>query len=412
MKQKGKAIASSIVSIALSASLAVGGTFALFTSESEVNIAVTSGTVSLIANIDEDSVQTKQLYDTAYTQGVDNMFEGEATFGTEGLTLEKFVPGDGIKFNIVVKNESTVSVKYRTIISCKNDNGLFAGLKVDIDNLANYNGEEYVAKWESKEVGAQDIIVPVIIELPEDANNEYQDKTCTISYKVEAVQGNAKTYNNVKATTTEELTNALADASEGDLIDATDVTLDVNTIGTDIPNGKRAVNIPGDITIQNLTITGSYRGGNTLYFQGTADQEIVFENCAFTLTGRSLGFDFLCAEDGVNSVVYNGCSFDGAVVLEFLNSHNGVATYNNCTFTKSSFGNSYVMANGGTHLFNGCTFDYTGLTQSNIGVINTASINSVSESDGSNPTVVILDGCTRINCGTRKYGSNSTLTVK
>ncbi len=193
MKKKNIVI-SSFATIALCLSLLMGSTFALFTSESKVNIAVTSGKVSVVANIDENSVQTKQLYDTQYEDGKDNMYEGEATFGAEGLTLEKFVPGDGIKFNIVVKNESTVSVKYRTIISCENDDGLFAGLKVDIANLASYNGSEYVGKWQSIPVGAQDIIVPVTIELPETAGNTYQEKTCTISYKVEAVQGNAKTF--------------------------------------------------------------------------------------------------------------------------------------------------------------------------------------------------------------------------
>ena len=90
----------------------------------------------------------------------------------------------------------------------------------------------------------------------------------------------------------------------------------------------------------------------------------------------------------------------------------GVSTYNNCTFTKAASENHYVMAYGGTHNFNGCTFDYTGVTQSNMGTINTACVNSTSESDGSNFTVVVLDGCTRINCGTRTYGLDSTLTVK
>ena len=98
--------------------------------------------------------------------------------------------------------------------------------------------------------------------------------------------------------------------------------------------------------------------------------------------------------------------------MEFANNPNGVATYNNCTFTKAASGNHYVMTYGVTHLFNGCTFDYTGVTQSNMGTINTASVNATSESDGSNFTVVVLDGCTRINCGTRKYGANSTLTIK
>ena len=37
-------------------------------------------------------------------------------------------------------------------------------------------------------------------------------------------------------------------------------------------------------------------------------------------------------------------------------------------------------------------------------------VNVYSESEYS--TVVVLNGCTRINCGTRKYGPNSTLTIK
>lgn len=56
------------MTIALCMSLMAGATFALFTSESKVNIAVTSGKVSVVANIDETSVQTKQLYDAEWLQ--------------------------------------------------------------------------------------------------------------------------------------------------------------------------------------------------------------------------------------------------------------------------------------------------------------------------------------------------------
>ena len=44
MKKSAK-ILSSLTAIAMSASLVVGGTYALFTSESKVNVAVTSGKV-------------------------------------------------------------------------------------------------------------------------------------------------------------------------------------------------------------------------------------------------------------------------------------------------------------------------------------------------------------------------------
>ncbi len=192
---KRNVVVSAILAIMLCISLIAGATFALFTSKSKVNIAVSSGKVSVTASIDNASVQTKQLYDTNYTQGADNMYEGVATFDENGLTLEKLVPGDGIQFNIVVENESSVTVQYRTIITCENDNGLFAALNVSIGDKLGYNGVTFVSDWAQLAVGAADAIVPVTIELPEDSGDEYQDKDCTVSYKVEAVQGNAQVEN-------------------------------------------------------------------------------------------------------------------------------------------------------------------------------------------------------------------------
>lgn len=192
---KKKTILLSILSIIMCLSLTVGGTFALFTSKSEVNVAVTSGTVEISASIDQNSVETKKLYDDAYTTGANNMFGGVATFTDNSLELATFVPGDGIKFNIIVKNTSNVTVKYRTVISCSEDNGLFAGLDVSIAGIENYNGKKYVTNWASLDAGSADMIIPVEIELPELAGDEYQTKTCKINYFVEAVQGNAKTEN-------------------------------------------------------------------------------------------------------------------------------------------------------------------------------------------------------------------------
>lgn len=194
---KRNVVVSAILAIMLCVSLIAGATSALFTSESKVNIAVTftSGKVSVLASIDETSVQTKRL-NTEYAQGANNMFEVSASSDDNGLTLENLVPGDAIKFNIVVKNKSTVTVQYRTIICCESDNGLFAGLNVNVGDKEGYNGVTFfVSAWAQLAVGVEDAIVPVSIELPKDAGDEYQDKTCTVSCKVEAVQGNAQVKN-------------------------------------------------------------------------------------------------------------------------------------------------------------------------------------------------------------------------
>ena len=258
---KRNVVVSAILAIMLCVSLIAGATFALFTSESKVNISVTSGKVSVVANIDETSVQTKQLYDTQYKDGKGNMFMGEdvATFTATGLELNNVVPGDGIKFNIVVKNESNVTVKYRTIISCENDNGLFAGLNITIDEN-NYNSVKAVSSWEELTVGSANEIVPVTIELPEGAGNEYQEKTCTISYKVEAIQGNADTVDvdgSGKTTTEKEVEDANGNKA-------------IAFVGTAVKNGEIGLSLEVeelDETIDDNVQTGYFelKDGNTAY---------------------------------------------------------------------------------------------------------------------------------------------------
>ena len=193
---KRKSLWLSILTIVMCLSLSIGATFALFTSESDIDIAVSSGKVEISAKIDRGTIQTKQLY-TDYAAGDDNMYESEPSFDEEGnLTLTHLVPGDGIAFKIIVHNGSNVTIKYRTIISCVEDNGLYNGLKVDIAGIQNYNGAKYVANWAVLEAGSADIEVPVSIELPDAANNnDYQDTSCKLNFFVEAVQGNAKTEN-------------------------------------------------------------------------------------------------------------------------------------------------------------------------------------------------------------------------
>lgn len=48
------------------------------------------------------------------------------------LVLTKVTPGDKVTFTINLKNNSNVAVKYRTIISCKDDDGLFNGLEFTV----------------------------------------------------------------------------------------------------------------------------------------------------------------------------------------------------------------------------------------------------------------------------------------
>lgn len=191
---KRNVVVSAILAIMLCVSLIAGATFALFTSESKTNIAVTSGKVNVTAKIDETSVLTKANGDAAYISGADHMYEATAQFNEDGLTLTKMLPGDGIQFNIVVTNNSDVTVKYRTIIACEADEDLLDGLNVRIDGEA-YNGTTKISPYSTLSAGSSSSVatVPVSVEMNESAGNEYQNKTFKFSYKVEAVQGNANT---------------------------------------------------------------------------------------------------------------------------------------------------------------------------------------------------------------------------
>lgn len=272
---KKKIILSAIMSIVLCVSLIAGATFAIFTSESKVNIAVTSGKVDVSATIDEKSVKSKQLYDEEYTDET-HMYQGEAEFTEDGLKLSKFLPGDGIQFNIIVKNNSSVTVKYRTIIGCESDNGLFYGLNFYV-NGALFGGSTVVSEYTTINQGSGDVLVSVKVELPEDAGNEYQDTSCTLYFKVEAIQGNAATEDvptDILAIySAQDLKNFAKQINEGNLFEAykeiklmDDIDLSgemwkpINVITTGDNSVKWIFNGNGK-TISNLTVKGERNVG-------------------------------------------------------------------------------------------------------------------------------------------------------
>ena len=181
MRQKGKAIASSIVAIAMSASLAVGGTFALFTSESEVNIAVTSGTVNVEASVNKDSLKT---YSMGAIQDAGKFQNGgTAAFNADSqLELSLMTPGDKAEFTVDIANNSNVAIQYKVTFGVSGD-------LADALVCSATNAEE---KWIYAEAGKAIDSVDVSVELPESVNDDYQSKTNTVvSVIVEAVQGNA-----------------------------------------------------------------------------------------------------------------------------------------------------------------------------------------------------------------------------
>lgn len=241
---KKKALLSSLLTIALCFSLIAGSTYALFTSTSEINVAATSGTVSVQASIQD--LMLKDLNETKYVRRVADgetaNFESGATPDTRTLTftdgnkltLSNIVPGDSLKFYVNIHNDSNVSVKHRVVIEAEGE--LFSGLKVTTDGES-FLGQSYTP-WTLLEVGSADVRIPIEITLPDSGNNDhdnkYQGKTCTMTVRVEAVQGNAETFNDTAAGA---VVDTEVDAVTGKLETAVNSTVSANGFTAEIPAG-------------------------------------------------------------------------------------------------------------------------------------------------------------------------------
>ena len=208
MKGKGKIILTSIATMALSASLIVGGTFALFTSESEQNIVVTAGQVKVEANIVDLKLYSAKAADSTATNAFqdeknqwyvheyqgDNVLNfsmgGEADLTNGTLTLTNVVPGDKVEFDITIGNSSNVGILYRTVVTCEDGEELYTAL--DFGGAVDYSQySSYKSGWTFIDANSGISTVTFSIAMPVKLGNTYQNKSCKIKFKVEAVQGNA-----------------------------------------------------------------------------------------------------------------------------------------------------------------------------------------------------------------------------
>ena len=184
---KRSVIITAILAIIMCASLAAGATFALFSSSSSVNIAVTSGNVEVTASV----VDIQKSYVDENNETVNGkLFSGDATFdeGAHTVTLSNVLPKDTVEFKVKVVNGSNVAIKYRMVMSLVEDNGLFSSLDITLNGKKFY-GYTSGTKYALLEAEQQIAAIPVVISLPKEAT--CNGSACKLTYKVEAVQGNA-----------------------------------------------------------------------------------------------------------------------------------------------------------------------------------------------------------------------------
>ena len=182
---KNKIIISSILTIALCLSMIAGSTFALFTSNSQTNIAVTSGKLEVVANINDDLALTSLGVAQTGTFANGGTAEIVTVDGIPTLELSRLTPGDSVSFSITVENKSNVAMKYQ--FAWDVDGALYPFLTATVDGVAIVDGETDWALWE----GAPTQNFTVVVTLPETVGNEAQGLDASINFTVNAIQGNA-----------------------------------------------------------------------------------------------------------------------------------------------------------------------------------------------------------------------------
>ena len=444
MKARTKVLLTSIASIAMCASIAVGGTYALFTDEAVVNVAVTSGTVDVEAVIDQTSLVTSSR---GITQTPVGSFANDAS-GTTGATfndkaelvLMNITPGDKAEFNIVITNYSNVDIAYRLVAYVDEANALAKQLvwKSAATGWTYLEAEQGVA--------SKTVTVAASVELPEtvtydDLNAEGTpvSYTTNVAFTVEAIQGNGGVFGEVNVENEDQVASALAGANKdgkevivtlpGDVNSAltvgegvnADLKLDDNTVnnilvnnGTlDVSNGtidtaERGFENYGTANVENVTMNA---GSAANYANTTEGEDAVttYNNFVLTSGGGAIG-----AVDG-GKVVFNSgkmvvnSTSTSARYMFYLEGEGSELEINGGEFAfaaKLANGEpqngkrSYVYAPAGTKVtINGGTFAAFNYRSGYTGIRGDGEVEIKGGTFGFNPTTWVADGYTVLKNG-------------
>lgn len=315
---KRSVIITAILAIIMCASLAAGATFALFSSSSSVNIAVTSGNVEVTASV----VDIQKSYVDEHGETVNGkLFSGDATFdeGAHTVTLSHVLPKDTVKFKVRVVNGSNVAIKYRMVMSLVEDNGLFSSLDITLDGKKFY-GYTSGTKYALLEAEQQIADIPVVISLPEGAT--CNNTACKLTYKVEAVQGNASVEDfpevpeNTLAVNTTEDVRVLEKAISGE-----NAVLDKDVVITKAPDtvaSSLSIKEPTTLNLNAMIKTPDNMGNNKKNFTALivdADTTINADDNGGIDTGINGGYG-LNVRNGAKLTINGGNYYGGGTAVQ------------------------------------------------------------------------------------------------
>lgn len=245
---KKKVLLSSILTIAVCLSLIAGSTFALFTADDTVDITMKGARVNLTTIIAENTLELYSIGDymgdgvTTFENGgyatiLDNVTaEGK----TPTLQLTNITPGDEVRFDIQMFNDSNVHIVYRVQYSVQDRTGskLYAF------------GDTIWQEWKIPATAEEKYRTsPVSVLFDVTADNTYQEKDLKVVFTVEAYQANADVYDALMTTSNAaEVQQALA-SPDGGVVDGgkKEIQITANDGGLGLMHNK-------PVTLQNVTL--------------------------------------------------------------------------------------------------------------------------------------------------------------
>ena len=418
---KKKTLLTTLLTIAMCLCLSVGATFALFTDEAKVNVAVTSGTVDVNAT----AIATQ----TGSDLGTANANFSVSEDGNCGFILEGMAIGDWAEFEIKVENDSDIDVKWQ--IETLLNGELAPALNVEIkDSNSNVIANNSATKWIYRTVGeGVDVDTYTIhVGLPttgtDAGDNVYMGKTANLLFTVKAVQGNATTYDPVNSKA--EFAGALASGGNveikedyvlneslpnGGLKEDVAISLNGNTL-----EATTSYKVSGDFSVVNGTYEMNKTYGHADVRNDKAGAEnantVVYDDVDFvstyknrtngTCTDRLVTALEVCPSiDGAyTNVIFKNCTFDNASVLFEGMSDKTLyvnATFENCTFNALTSGGPIEVANyvHAEITIKNCTFNIQATSNSACAV-------EVSPNTNTSAKLTLIDNTINVSVATAK----------
>lgn len=438
MKKTNKALTlvTALGAITVCSSVIAGSTFALFTSESNVDITVKAGQVELTATIDNLKVYSAVANDEGtlvdenghtyeYVEQTGNRFingGGDVKFEGNQLTVDGMVAGDRVTFDVNVTNSSTVKVKYRTKIATSGDELLKRALnfKIGEENLTNIG--EYATGWTELEVPETEEVISygaeIFLPITNTSNNGGK---CVIEYSVEAVQANAVTEGegykkefDTLYTVTPDTIDEYLSGEHGSISNATILLApgDYGTIVLGSPSAFAESNTVytckdgNNHSKEELTFTSSeeflahYDGKwhGSSYYNRTIENLTLVGQKGVTVAGVSVSSGHVYGDsilDPVKGAVGNGS--------RYFMSHN----MNNITFKNVSFTAQVNFATSSADtVIDGVTFEGCSFTTGGIAPANAAGLRYYNEINNGNVRNLTVNNCSFENCYQGVYTSS------